>query len=48
MILQPFFGLNPRVIGLNTTEYFTLKAQLFVGSEYVPLYKCLCTLITAT
>ena len=28
IILQPLFGLNPRIMELNTIQYFILKTQL--------------------
>ena len=46
IILQSFFGLNPKLIMLNTISYS--ESFIFMGSEYTPLCKALCTFITVT
>ena len=46
IILQPFCGLNPKLIILNTMSYS--ESYIFMGSEYTSLCKAFCTFITVT
>ena len=48
IILQPFFGLNPRNYWAKCNIIFYFESSAFIGSEYIPLHKFLCTRITAT
>ena len=48
MILQPFFGLNPKPVMFKYNLIFYFESLVVMGSEYIPLYKFLCTFITVT
>ena len=48
MYLIILLGLNPKPVMFKYNMIFYFERLVVMGSEYIPLYKFLCTFITVT